>query len=44
MPFARMPPDARDDVRDYVATLAQRSAFFAAALVAEQPTRITAAP
>ena len=43
-PFARLPPDARDDVRDYVATLARSSAFFAAALAAEQPAHITAAP
>jgi hypothetical protein len=36
--FADLPPAARDDVRDYVATLAQRSAFFARALAAERGT------
>jgi alkylated DNA repair dioxygenase AlkB len=30
--FAALPPRARDDVRDYVTTLARTSAFFAAAL------------
>lgn len=34
-PFAALPARARDDVRDYVATLARSSAFFAAALAAE---------
>jgi alkylated DNA repair dioxygenase AlkB len=38
-PFADLPPGARDDVRGYVATLAERSAFFAAALAAERPER-----
>ena len=33
--FADLPPAERDDVRDYVATLAQSSAFFARALAAE---------
>jgi alkylated DNA repair protein (DNA oxidative demethylase) len=31
-PFAKLPPLAQDDVRDYVAELAQHSAFFASAL------------
>ncbi|MBA3538334.1 MAG: alpha-ketoglutarate-dependent dioxygenase AlkB [Deltaproteobacteria bacterium] len=35
IPFASLPAAARDDVRDYVATLAQSSKFFAAALAAE---------
>jgi alkylated DNA repair dioxygenase AlkB len=39
VPFADLPAAARDDVRDYVATLAGRSAFFAAALAAERPDR-----
>lgn len=34
--FADLPRDARDDVRGYVTTLAERSAFFAAALAAER--------
>jgi alkylated DNA repair dioxygenase AlkB len=34
--FADLPADARDDVRGYVATLAESSAFFAAALAAER--------
>jgi DNA oxidative demethylase len=42
--FARLPPRARDDVRDYVATLAQRSAFFARALGDERPPRAAAPP
>ncbi len=42
VPYARLPAAARDDVRDYVTTLAQRSAFFASALAAE-PARTTAA-
>jgi len=42
--FADLPAAARDDVRGYVATLAERSAFFAAALAAERtapPSRVT---
>jgi alkylated DNA repair dioxygenase AlkB len=35
-PFTDLPPGARDDIRGYVATLAERSAFFAAALAAER--------
>ncbi len=35
VPFAKLPAAARDDVRDYVATLAASSRFFAAALAAE---------
>jgi hypothetical protein len=35
-PFAALPPVARDDVRDYVAKLAEQSAFFAAALAGER--------
>jgi alkylated DNA repair protein (DNA oxidative demethylase) len=38
-PFAELSPAARDDIRDYIATLAERSAFFAAALAAERPER-----
>jgi alkylated DNA repair protein (DNA oxidative demethylase) len=34
-PFAELPRDARDDVREYVAELARYSPFFAAALSAE---------
>ena len=34
--FADLPREARDDVRGYVATLAERSPFFAAALAAER--------
>lgn len=36
VPFAELPPAARDDVRDYVATLARSSAFFASALAQER--------
>jgi DNA oxidative demethylase len=36
VPFAKLAPGARDDVRDYVATLAASSGFFAKALAAEQ--------
>ena len=43
VPFADLPPAARDDVRDYVATLAQGSPFFAAALAAERPGQQAAA-
>jgi len=43
VPFADLSPAARDDIRDYVATLAARSAFFAAALAAEPPERTAAA-
>jgi alkylated DNA repair dioxygenase AlkB len=38
-PFAALPPAARDDVREYVARLAERSPFFAGALAAEPVTR-----
>ncbi|HLL24078.1 MAG TPA: alpha-ketoglutarate-dependent dioxygenase AlkB [Kofleriaceae bacterium] len=38
VPFGRLPPRARDDVREYVATLAQHSKFFADALVREGRT------
>ena len=34
--FADLPVDARDDIRGYVATLAESSAYFAAALAAER--------
>jgi DNA oxidative demethylase len=36
--FARLPAVARDDVREYIATLARSSEFFAAALVSEPRT------
>ena len=36
VPFARLSPRARDDVRAYVATLAAAAPFFAAALAAER--------
>jgi DNA oxidative demethylase len=42
--FADLPADARDDVRGYVATLAERSAWFATALAAERGERPAAAP
>jgi hypothetical protein len=35
LPFARLAPAAREDVRAYVAELARDSAFFARALEAE---------
>jgi len=35
VPFAALPPAARDDVRDYVATLAAGAPFFAQALASE---------
>ncbi len=38
VPFARLSPAARDDVRDYVATLATHSRFFADALASESRT------
>ncbi|TMQ17683.1 MAG: alpha-ketoglutarate-dependent dioxygenase AlkB [Deltaproteobacteria bacterium] len=44
VPFARLPPAARDDVRDYVATLARSSPFFAAALAAEAGQSAAASP
>ncbi|MBK9385285.1 MAG: alpha-ketoglutarate-dependent dioxygenase AlkB [Planctomycetes bacterium] len=48
VPFAELPAAARDDVREYVATLAQSSEFFAAALAAERAAppaeKITRAP
>jgi alkylated DNA repair dioxygenase AlkB len=37
VPFARLAPGPREDVREYVATLAATSAFFAAALAAAPP-------
>jgi alkylated DNA repair dioxygenase AlkB len=43
VPFAELSPEARDDVRDYVATLAARSPFFAQALASERPARTAAA-
>jgi len=43
IPFAQLPARERDDVRDYVATLAQTSPFFKAALTSE-PAGRTAAP
>jgi alkylated DNA repair protein (DNA oxidative demethylase) len=36
IPFAKLSQRARDDVRDYVATLADSSAFFKAALASER--------
>ena len=36
VPYARLPPRARDDVRDYVSDLAAHAPFFAAALAAER--------
>ena len=36
IPFAKLPLAARDDVRDYVTTLAASSGFFASALAHEQ--------
>lgn len=42
VPFARLPASARDDVRAYVATLAESSPFFAAALSAERGSRTAA--
>ncbi len=41
VPFAKLPERARDDVRGYVATLAESSAFFKAALSSER-SRTTA--
>jgi alkylated DNA repair dioxygenase AlkB len=41
-PFAALPPQARDDVRDYVTELAKHSRFFANALTKEG--RTTASP
>jgi hypothetical protein len=43
VPFAALSPEARDDVRDYVATLAASSGFFAQALASERPARTAAA-
>ncbi len=40
VPFARLPLAARDDVRDYVTTLAAHSRFFAAALASEGRTAV----
>lgn len=42
VPFAKLPERARDDVRDYVATLADSSTFFKAALAAEARSRTAA--
>ena len=39
VPFASLPARARDDIRDYVATLAHGSAFFATALAGERSGR-----
>jgi alkylated DNA repair dioxygenase AlkB len=36
VPYARLPPRARDDVRDYVSDLAAHAPFYAAALAAER--------
>ncbi|MBA3501393.1 MAG: alpha-ketoglutarate-dependent dioxygenase AlkB [Myxococcota bacterium] len=38
VPFGLLPPTAREDVRDYVATLAKHSVFFATALASEGRT------
>jgi alkylated DNA repair protein (DNA oxidative demethylase) len=38
VPFGLLPPAAREDVRDYVATLAKHSRFFATALASEART------
>ena len=38
VPFAKLPQLARDDVRDYVATLAKHSRFFADAFASEGRT------
>jgi alkylated DNA repair dioxygenase AlkB len=43
VPFAELPPTARDDVRDYVATLAASSPFFARELASERAGRTAAA-
>jgi hypothetical protein len=43
VPFAELSPEARDDVRGYVATLAAGSPFFARALASERPARTAAA-
>jgi len=42
VPFARLADRERADVRDYVATLAQTSPFFAAALASEKSGRTAA--
>jgi hypothetical protein len=42
VPFAQLPAIARDDVRAYVATLAESSPFFATALSAERGSRTAA--
>jgi len=42
VPFAKLPERARDDVREYVATLAESSAFFKAALASEPRSRTAA--
>jgi DNA oxidative demethylase len=43
VPFASLSPRARDDIRDYVATLARSSVFFAAAVAGERSGRTAAA-
>jgi alkylated DNA repair dioxygenase AlkB len=43
VPFAGLPQTARDDVRDYVATLAASSPFFARELASERAGRTAAA-
>jgi alkylated DNA repair dioxygenase AlkB len=43
-PFASLPPRTRDDIRDYVTTLAASSRFFAQALERERPGRAAALP
>jgi alkylated DNA repair protein (DNA oxidative demethylase) len=43
-PFASLPPRTRDDIRDYVTTLAASSRFFAQALASERPGRAAASP
>ncbi|MBA3464445.1 MAG: alpha-ketoglutarate-dependent dioxygenase AlkB [Deltaproteobacteria bacterium] len=42
VPFGKLPQRARDDVRDYVATLAESSPFFKAALAIEARSRTAA--
>ena len=43
VPYPRLPLVVRDDIRDYVTTLARSSAFFATALATESRGRTTAA-
>ncbi len=42
IPFKQLPPRERDDVREYIATLAKSSAFFKAALASEPAGRTAA--